>query len=1230
MESCSMKRSQITKVLICAFSFALPVMTVNADIPLSLANGPLAVNTGVDPNVMLLLDNSGSMDNVIWDVDRNIKQADGTEKTRAAQWPAAPAAFVPGNSYTDWCLPDCNSYKRWYKDSGNNLLLYVGFYINYLYNPKGATCANGQVEGYNGTIYKCLTLPDPAVTDHGGNLWRTRYTGQYLNYLFSTYIDGAELTNTTLYPWIPQTTRMQEARSGASALVSSITGVRFGLSTFNPTYGPDGASGDGAYVNSICGTAPATIDTNIKGILAVTNTPLAESYYELTRYFRGLSSFYSNRTYTSPVQYRCQQNFAVVITDGLPTADRTFPLPADDPDIQSGCSSTDPSKPCLPNWDQLATAGGTYPVYPHFSDGVTPTSPYGSNEGDTLFLDDMAKFGYDLDLRKAPDVDLAGISFDDPTNNAEFAKQNLKTFTIGFTTGNNMLADAADYGQDYLKDNLGKYILDSSGNKQKIQGYYTASEGTKLKDSLLKILQTIKTTSGSAAAVASSTGFISQETLLFQAQYDTSFWEGRLLAYQLDSQGNLQPDNINPVAEWDAGSILTNTQTYTGRNIITYDSDAVTPIGVPFEWANISTTMQGLLGSADILNYVRGDQSKELIKADGSKNPTGIYRPRGFVTRDNLGNVTSFKPNILGDIIDSAPIYVGKPNFPYPDVWPSSSGTAPENCVGCKYSDFRIKYSYNSLPTPNNLAPAYDRGDYPLVYVGANDGMLHAFKATNYIPGTTTLDPKRGYEKLAYVPRTLYKNLANLSSTTYNHQFYVDGSPTIVDAFYKGRDGTTGWHTTLAGGLNKGGQGIYVLDVTDPKSFAETTGKANDIVQWEFNDSNDADLGYTYSQPLIARMSNNKWAVIFGNGYNNTDPDGNASTTGDAVLYIAFIEAGVDGKWTAGDFVKIDTGVGLKDDPKNATVGTAGYDSTLSQPNGLAGVSAVDVNDDYVTDYIYAGDLYGNMWKFDVRDPNTAKWTIYNKSGNTPIPFFIAEDKTGKRQPITSSPEAIRAANNSTMVLFGTGKYLETTDTNSTTATTQSFYGVIDDGSTSTHGGRSTMLEQTVLNEQPRTFTNPKTGAVATQLVRETSNNGADQYVDWFMDLPAQGERVVYPAIARGFLKPHIIFVSIIPGDDPCSAGGNSWLMELDARDGSKTKHSVFDLNYDGSVSTADNAGSTVLNGWKQTGIQTAPSIIAAGDTEKKFLSSSTGSIRTVTEAAPKASAGRQSWQQLK
>src|SRR5690606_33575675 len=170
---------------------------------------------------------------------------------------------------------------------------------------------------------------------------------------------------------------------------------------------------------------------------------------------------------------------------------------------------------------------------------------------------------------------------------------------------------------------------------------------------------------------------------------------------------------------------------------------------------------------------------------------------------------------------------------------------------------------------------------------------------------------------------------------------------TEADVFINGS-----WRTILSGGLRKGGQTVYALDITDPAQFTEAN--ANQIYLWEFSDENDADLGYIYGNVKIAKVRYNstttKWAAIFGNGYNNSENDGYASTTGKAALYILFIERGTDGTWTADtDYIKIPVGTG-----------------TPTSPNGLSEAYVVDIDGDYVADYIYAGDLKGTLWKFDL------------------------------------------------------------------------------------------------------------------------------------------------------------------------------------------------------------------------------------------------------------------------
>ena len=310
------------------------------------------------------------------------------------------------------------------------------------------------------------------------------------------------------------------------------------------------------------------------------------------------------------------------------------------------------------------------------------------------------------------------------------------------------------------------------------------------------------------------------------------------------------------------------------------------------------------------------------------------------------------------------------------------------------------------------------------------------------------------------MPSSVYPQLQSLSSKTYAHQYFVDGSPTAADVFYGSQ-----WHTVLVGGLNGGGQGIYALDVTYPaaatgvtnvsgwSTFSETN--AASLVLWEFTDRDmnstsstntnfDADLGYTYSQPAIGKMANGKWAAIFGNGYNNTNADGAASTTGNAVLYVVDVQTGQLIK-------KFDTKKGMASSPNTTT------------PNGLASPAIVDVDGDEIIDYIYAGDLQGNMWKFDVTNTNPSQWDSAYKSGSNPVPLFTAL-MGSTPQPITERPEVGEHPEGGYLVYFGTGKYIETGDNSGTGQTTQTFYGIWDNGA-AVGNSRSPLLQQQILAE---------------------------------------------------------------------------------------------------------------------------------------------------------------------
>lgn len=673
---------------------------------------------------------------------------------------------------------------------------------------------------------------------------------------------------------------------------------------------------------------------------------------------------------------------------------------------------------------------------------------------------------------------------------------------------------------------------------------YAATDLSSLTSTLGDIFSDILAQTGSAATVATNSTSLVADSAIFQAKFDSGDWSGRLFSYSLGTSGS-----IASTPNWMAGAADSPPPAYYvalpaagSRRIIT--TKATAGMGIPFRWpadptapstTELDSGQTAALGSSAVLSYLRGDASNEGSGA-------GQYRPR--------------PAGKLGDIVNSSPVYVVKPKLGYPDSFEGSA-----------YSTFRITYASRA----------------PMLYVGANDGMLHAFEAST------------GTEKLAFIPNAVLPKLANLASNAYTHRYYVDGTPTVADAYYGGA-----WHTILVGGLNAGGQGIYALDVTDPLTFSEAN--AGTLVRWEFTDSNDADLGYTFSQPVIGRMANGKWAAIFGNGYNNTEADGHASTTGQAYLYVVDLQTGAL-------LAKLATKAG-----------------SATTPNGLASPNAVDVDGDNIVDYVYAGDLQGNLWKFDLTATNASAWKVAYGSSGSPQPLFTAEDAAGATQPITAKPAVglHPTQGNGYLVYFGTGKYIETGDNGTVGTQTQTFYGIWDNDATVS--GRVALQAQTLTGG----FTE---SAAEWRAVSQNSVNWSSQK-GWYLDL-ATAEKQVSDAVLR---NGRIIFTTLTPSSGTCAAGGNSWLMELDAETGGALKETPFDVNGDGIYSTADfrttsgatGTGAKAVGGTKLgDGIAGKPTIVNEGKVKQhKYFSKSDGSLKELGESTG-GNSGRVSWREL-
>lgn len=646
------------------------------------------------------------------------------------------------------------------------------------------------------------------------------------------------------------------------------------------------------------------------------------------------------------------------------------------------------------------------------------------------------------------------------------------------TMGSGTLTDGSvnpDYGKS--AHDLWHAAVNSRGR------FFSADTPETINDAFAATLRYIRSQTSTAAALAASSTQAETETQIFKAQFDTTKWNGQLYAYQFDkAQGTLSP------VQWSAAAAM---PAHGSRNIfIRSAGTGNTTVGASFAWGNLTPAQQAALSQGDDkgalrLNWLRGDHSQELRFAGG------IFRDREVKAFEKA---RSTDPGAweLGDIISSEPRYVGADSEGY-DNLPARQG-------GASYGAFLN----------------FKKARTPVIYVGANDGMLHAFAAP-----ANTGQSDAGKELFAVIPTGVFDKLHELTRPGYVHRYFVDGSPNSGDAYLNnGLSHASGWNTVVASGLRAGGKSVFALDATLAGSVRP------EQFMWEYTD---ADMGYSYSQPQIGRLNDGSWVAVFGNGYQTSN--------GGSILYV----------------VDLRTGSLIRKIPASAAA--TGTDNGLSTP------ALVDTNGDGIKDYAYAGDLQGNLWKFDLSASSSSGWGVAN--GGSPL--FVARDESGNRQSITVQPTVAReAAKGGHWVLFGTGRYLSGEDLGNTAmAQRQSFYGLWDSGSPIS--ARSQLVAQTI---------DMKT-ALNGHEVRVTSDNAVDLGTrrGWYMDLQAggSGERVVAPAVAVfdnvDPARNRIIFVTTLPSTDPCSGGGTSWLMELHFN-GRRPWTPVFDLDDNGQFDT--------------------------------------------------------------
>jgi type IV pilus assembly protein PilY1 len=730
---------------------------------------------------------------------------------------------------------------------------------------------------------------------------------------------------------------------------------------------------------------------------------------------------------------------------------------------------------------------------------------------------------------------------------------------------------AAKYGgfKDLNADNLPNGTANAEWDVLKADGttgsdgdpdnYFLVSNPLGLEKSLNTLFVSILATASASAAAANSSKLI-LNTKTYQAVFNTQDWSGKLQSFPVNSDGSL-----STTADWDAGqqaslAAATATANQTNRVMLTYNKgvSGAAPRGVPFRWpSNPASLGTGDLSSTQVTSLKR-NPTTSIAESDTIGQNRLLYI-RGDATNEgtSIGDFRARPITKLGDIVNSNINYVGAPASGYADP---------------TYAAFASTYASRT----------------PMLYVGANDGMMHAFNANT------------GTELLSYVPSRLFRKLPQLTSQTYSHTYFVDGSPAVEDALL-GTGSTAAWKTVLVGGYNSGGQGLYALNVTNPTTTNYAESNASNLVLWEFTDADDADLGYTYGDPIIAKMANGKWAAIISGGYNNSDSTssdevactGGSGTTaspytpagcttsrsGSAYLFVIFLDgpSGSNGTWVQGtDYIKIPT----------ATVSAA----SAGTPNGLAAPFAVDITGDNMVDFVYAGDLFGNMWKFDLRSSSTATWT----ASTSVVNLFTALDASNNPQPVTTRPLwALHPSGSGFMVTFGTGKYMETVDVNSPFLT-QTIYGIWDknNGATvsaqTTVSGRSVLMQQKMLasSTSPRyrvlskfvpNYTSANITYLAAQVASTDPNRPADTttvtpQLGWYFDLSntssfAVGERVSdSPTIKNGVA----LYATRWPSANACLGAADGDNLSFNIGTGARTDFSVFDVNGNGVANSAD------------------------------------------------------------
>ncbi len=922
-----MKQARMAKVLLIGLSFMCLLWVQNSfanDTDIYLSSGQ-----GVEPNILIIFDNSGSMGDLVPAPPYN---KDSVYATLLANM---DPPIVPQVSAANWhVVYSCTT-------SGSCTTVYASDISQVQCNAaKTALTNSGYYQGRLKSNSACGTWTDKSYTLR---------TGNYLDYLqFKT-------TDSTY-----NKTKIQVAKDVVNDFVTNIEGVKAGIMIFNDNQG-------GRIQNNVVSvdtdTAKTQLHDSINAIDASGYTPLAETLYEAGLYYKGGNSFFNHGVvYTSPIEYKCQRNYVIIITDGDSTKDRDPVLKT----ITNGFSGKsngdmdgDGWEPGLKNEKIYYDCSGCSPscAYPN-----CPNNNGCCNNLDgSDYLDDVANYLFQTDLR-------SGSNFD--------GTQNIITYTIGFTVSSqwNLLERTAQYGH-------GKYYFCENAQDLAASFQNVISEILNKTSSfvapIIPVSQVEKSSAGDKIYLA-----------LFKPQLD-GMWKGNIKKFGI-AQPNGVASDCPYNSSYQVGDILDATckEALDPSNGQFYDT--AKSYWVTMYYDNDGGEVENG-GVGEILKDQVGDDCSTFDPVHGK--PRQIYTYLGskvdLTDSSNRFYSANIPPGMLGLASGDT---AGRDQLISYIYGYDAYGTLP-----CQRRDWVLGAFLHSRP----YIITYDSST-SVVYGGSNDGMLHAFDASS------------GKELWAFIPPCLLTTLQAVHLDV--NQIFVDGSPKAyvkMDSY--GNIGGMGTQAILIFGLRRGGNHYIALDVTTPtapKFLWDISPSAIVTQSGTTNTNTYQELGQTWSNPKIGNIDDGtpsgKPVFFIGGGYDpyednsNPDPATNLNPVGRAVYIVSVLDGSLVKRFSYSD----------------------GYSSMIySIPSD---VTLVDTDGNGKIDRLYVGDMGGQMWRFDVKGSNSGNWSgkilfksnpgIDSSTGRkifySPDVSLETENKVVSGLPTTSNYE---------MVYFGTG-----------------------------------------------------------------------------------------------------------------------------------------------------------------------------------------------------------------